>query len=140
MMRINLLFGYCHSYASNRSNRATALYQKPLLLRHNPSNTCLRYSIPLPHEFLRVALKGYRPWAGRTSCSVGTTMLRYVLPSSTPWWTVARHWTLTRVNGWRMSCSGSPVTRIIAKPSVNSCPTSGLNKPTRINLNQLGAT
>ena len=23
-----------------------------------------------------------------------------------PWWTVARHWTLTRVNGWRMSCSG----------------------------------
>ena len=82
-----------------------------------------------------------RPLAlGRTSCSVGTTMLQYVPPSSTPWWTVARHWTLTRVNGWRMSCSGYPETRIIAKPSVNSCPTSRLNKPTRINLTQLGAT
>ena len=45
MMRINLLFGYCHSYASNRSNGAIALYQMPLLLRHNPSNTCrLDYS------------------------------------------------------------------------------------------------
>ena len=34
------------------------------------------------------------------------TMLRCVLPSSTPWWTVARPWTLIQVNGWRISCSG----------------------------------
>ena len=53
---------------------------------------------------------------------------------------LARRWTWIRVNGWRMSCSGSLVTRTTAKPSVNSCPTSGLNKPTRINLNQLKAT
>ena len=70
--------------------------------------------------------------------SVETTTLQYVPPSSTPWWTAARHWTLTRVNGWSMSCSGYPETRIIAKSSVNSCPTSGLNKPTRTNLGQLG--
>ena len=27
------------------------------------------------------------------------TMLQFVLPSSTPWWTVARPWTLIHVNG-----------------------------------------
>ena len=68
------------------------------------------------------------------------TMLRCVLPSSTPWWTVARPWTLIHVNGWRMSCSGYPGTRTTVKPSVNSCQTSGQNKPTRINLTQHGPT
>ena len=64
------------------------------------------------------------------------TMLRCVLPSSTPWWTVARPWTLIHVNGLWMSCSGYPGTRTTAKPSVNSCQASGQNKPTRINLTQ----
>ena len=68
------------------------------------------------------------------------TMLRCVLPSSTPWWTVARPWTLIHVNGWRMSCSGYPGTRTTVNPSVNSCPTSGQNKTTRINLIQHGPT
>ena len=68
------------------------------------------------------------------------TMLRCVLPSSTPWWTVARLWTLIHVNGWRMSCSGYPGTRTTVKLSVNSCQTSGQNKPTRINLIQHGPT
>lgn len=58
------------------------------------------------------------------------TMLQCVLPSSTPWWTVAR----PHVNGWRISCSGYPGTRTTVKPSVNSCQTSGQNKPTRIYL------
>ena len=64
------------------------------------------------------------------------TMLRCVLPSSTPWWTVARSWTLIHVNGWRMSCSGYPGTRTTVKLSMNSCQTSGQNRPTRINLTQ----
>lgn len=68
------------------------------------------------------------------------TMLRCVLPSSTPWWTVARPWTLIHVNGWRMSCSGYPGTRTTVKPSVNSCQTIGQNKTTRINLIQHGPT
>ena len=79
-------------------------------------------------------------WEGRTTCSAGTTMLRCVLPSSTPWWTVARPWTLIHVNGWRMSCSGYPGTRTTVKLSVNSCQTSGQNRPTRINLTQLWPT
>ena len=66
------------------------------------------------------------------------TMLRCVLPSSTPWWTVARPWTLIHVNGWRMSCFGYPGTRTSVKPSVSSCQTSGQNRPTRIKLTQLG--
>ena len=69
----------------------------------------------------------------KTSCSAGITMLL----SYTSWSVAARLWGETRVNGWRMCCSGSPGTRIIAKPSVNSCPTSGQSKPTRINLTQL---
>ena len=40
----------------------------------------------------------------------------------------------TRVNGWRMCCFGSPGMRITGTPSGRSCPTSELNKPTRINL------
>ena len=68
------------------------------------------------------------------------TMLRCVLPSSTPWCTVARPCTLIHMNGWRMSCSGYPGTRTTVKPSVNSCQTSGQNKPTRINLTQHGPT
>ena len=64
------------------------------------------------------------------------TMLQCVLSSSSPWWTVARPWTLIHVNEWRMSCSGYPGTRTTVKPSVNSCQTSGQNKPTRINLTQ----
>ena len=68
------------------------------------------------------------------------TMQRCVLPSSTPWWTVARPWTLIHVNGWRMSCSGYPGTKTIAKPSGNSCQTSGQNKASRINLTQLWPT
>ena len=68
------------------------------------------------------------------------TMLQCVLPSSTHWWTVAGPWTLIHVNGWRMSCSGNPGTRTTVKPSVNSCQTSGQNKPTRINLIQHGPT
>ena len=55
----------------------------------------------------------------------GNHDVQYVLPSYTPWWTVARPRTWPRVNGWRMSCSGSPVTRTTAKPSVNSCQTGG---------------
>ena len=47
------------------------------------------------------------------------TMQRCVLPSSTPWWTVARPWTLIHVNGWRMSCSGYPGTRTTVKLSGN---------------------
>ena len=66
------------------------------------------------------------------------TMLRCVLPSSTPWWTVARPWTLIHVNAWRMSCSGYPGTRTTVKPSVNSCQASGQNKITRINLIDMG--
>ena len=65
------------------------------------------------------------------------TMLRCVLPSSTPWWAVAMPWTLIHVNGWRMSCSGYPGTRTTVKPSVNSCQISGQNRPTRINLTHL---
>lgn len=45
---------------------------------------------------------------------------------------------LTRANGWRRSCSGFLATRIIRQPSVTSCPTSGRNKPTRINLTKRG--
>ena len=68
------------------------------------------------------------------------TMLRCVLPSSTPWWTVAMPRTLIHVNGWRMSCSGYPGTRTTVKPSMNSCQASGQNKTTRINLMQHGPT
>ena len=68
------------------------------------------------------------------------TMLRCVLPSSTPWWTVARPWTLIHVNEWRISCSGYPGTRTTVKLSMNSCQTSGQNRPTRINLTQLWPT
>ena len=68
------------------------------------------------------------------------TMLRCVLPSFTPWWTVAMPWTLIHVNGWRMSCSGYPGTRTTVKLSGNSCQTSGQNKPSRINLTQLWPT
>ena len=72
------------------------------------------------------------------ACAYGSgRWLRCVLPLSTPWWTVARPLTLIHVNGWRMSCSGFPGTITIAKPSGNSCQTSGQNKPTRINLTQL---
>lgn len=60
--------------------------------------------------------------------------------SSIPWWTVARPWTLIHVNGWRMSYSGYPGTRITVKSSVNSCQTSGQNNPSRINLTQLWPT
>ena len=55
------------------------------------------------------------------------TMLRCVLTSSTPWWTVARPWTLIHVNGWRMSCSGYPGTRTTVKLSGNFNQTSGQN-------------
>ena len=67
-------------------------------------------------------------------------MLRCVLPSSTPWWTVARPWTLIHVNGWRISCSGYPGTRTTVKLFGNSCQTIGQNRPTRINLTQLWPT
>lgn len=39
-----------------------------------------------------------------------------------------------------LTYSGSPATRKTARPSVNSCPTGEQNKPTRINLTQLGPT
>ena len=48
--------------------------------------------------------------------------------------------TLIHVNGWRMSCSGYPGTRITVKPSVNSCLASGENKTTKINFIQHGST
>lgn len=67
-------------------------------------------------------------------------MLRCVLPSSTPWWTVASPWTLIHVNGWRMSSSVNLGTRTTVKLSGNSCQTNGQNKPTRINLTQLWPT
>ena len=68
------------------------------------------------------------------------TMLRCVLPSSIPWRTVARPWTLIHVNGWRLFCSGYQGTRTTVKLSGNSCQTSGQNRPTRINLTQLWPT
>ena len=67
-------------------------------------------------------------------------MLRCVLSSSSPWWTVARPWTLFFVNGWRMSCSGYPGTRTTVKLSGNSCQISGQSRPTRIKLAQLWPT
>ena len=82
----------------------------------------------------------YQHKEGRTTCSAGTTMLRCVLLSSTPWWTVARPWTLIHVNGWRMSSSVYLGTRTTVKLSGNSCQTNGQNKPTRINLTQLWPT
>lgn len=71
------------------------------------------------------------------SCFAGTTMQPNMPPSSTLWWIAARLWTSIRVNGWRMYCSGYQGTRTAGKPSVSFCPTSGRDKPSRINLGQI---
>lgn len=61
-------------------------------------------------------------------------MPQYVGPSSTHWWTDARYWTSSRVNGWRMSCFEFLAMRTNGKIFGKFWLAGGVSKPSKSQL------